>query len=332
MSTTSREGPLRRRQRHGPGPWWRLRPTPGSGSRSSTPATSKVPRAGLPKGSRCVSPTGRAQAWAERVGELAAGGRRRRGTPRRCGPLRAGRPSGRRRRWWPATRRAARAAAALSPFGTGQGKRGRPGGLRPFPHRGPGSGGCPGAGFYRRARHPLVRPTTRRSWPPRAPVYACARRPSRTWRTGSGRPGAWRRRASPICLGSDSHALDRPLPGNAQPGVRRTHGHGRPGALGRPRAPGRRHRQWPQQPSGGQRRAPSRWALGRPGHRGPGLAPPGRRRPTITWSRWSRFRPVPPTSPTSSARAEVVVADGRHVMVDDVAAALRRSIRAIVEP
>ena len=199
-----------------------------------------------------------AQSWAERVEQLAgleAGAGARLGAA--VHSLRAVPPRG--AELVAQFSRAHGLAAALSPVGTSGGERGRPARLWSFSHRAARDGGSPDAGFDRRPRHPSVRPR-------RGPAGGFGDRylyvPDH--RTGSGRrhragapAGRGRRAGLP---GLRQPRRDRPVPGNAQPRVRRTLGHRCPRPLGRPRTFGRRHRLGPRWPSGGRRRGAYPWA------------------------------------------------------------------------
>ena len=140
----------------------------------------------------------------------AAAGRRRSSRPptrvdRRGRPLGAGGAGGRPGR----AGRAGRGPCRCTCTCPSSGPRTRPawratGGRRPSCWPTPG---CIGADGDRRPRHP---PHRRRPDPARRHRHrasACARPPSGTSPTASGRPGRWPTPARPLCLGSDSHAV-----------------------------------------------------------------------------------------------------------------------------
>ena len=156
------------------------------------------------------------------MGALAQG-RRGAGTPpRRRHPFRAGRAPRERHGRGPLLDGDAGCRCTFT-FRSRSGKRGRTGRLRSSPTEVLDAAGALGPGPPP-SMPPTCRTTTWRCWPVRAPVSACAPRPNRIWPTASARPAAWPRRGAPHLVGLRQPRRHRPLPGNAQPRVRRAPG------------------------------------------------------------------------------------------------------------
>ncbi len=182
---------------------------------------------------------------------------------------------------------------------------------------------------HRGARHP---PRRRRSGPARRqrPGSACARPPSATWPTGIGPARALADAGSPLCAGQRQPRGDRPVRGGPR------------GRAGRAAA----------RPSAAATSAPDELlaAATAAGHAALGWADAGRRSPSAPGPTWSPSgstavraagfdpadpaaascsRPPRPTSPTWWSTAGRSSADGRHLLVDDVPAALHRAVTAV---